>query len=154
MIDRLQRHVGQEAAAFLLPVFRLHDARHDTPAGVRGLNVVDQGQEIVAQASGATEKRTSPAAARHSCQSTTGSRFSLPAKLSVSRGSMPPTARHRRVGHRLTAIVAGVIEFAIGAAITVVDRAPLRPRCPTTLTFSGLLPSASEEQVRCNRGLC
>ena len=90
MIDRLQRHVGQETAAFLLPVLRPHDARHDTPAGVRELNVVDQGQEIVALASGATEKRTPPAAPRCSCQSTTWSRSWLPAKLNVARGQHAP----------------------------------------------------------------
>ena len=49
---------------------------------------------------------------------------------------MPPSARHRRFGHRHTAIAAGKIEFATGAAIIVVDRAPLQPRCPTTLTLT------------------
>jgi hypothetical protein len=47
VIVRLQRRVGQAAAAFLLPDCRSHDGRHHTAAVAHRLNVVNHGQEIV-----------------------------------------------------------------------------------------------------------
>jgi hypothetical protein len=78
---------------------------------------------------------------------------------------MPPCLaepRQKRAGSRVDPAFRGNVRVAQRTPTRPIDtsrpdghRRPgpsARPRCPTTLPFSGLAPSVSEDQVRCNGG--